>query len=82
MHPDIAVGASPSASIALFRAAQAFAAVKGWEYVLPDFVKLLAPSILEHRVILKPEARLQRKAVTEIIWRMLEETPVPSLKEQ
>ncbi|MHB9131843.1 MAG: AAA family ATPase [Armatimonadota bacterium] len=81
-HPDIAVGASPRASIALFRAAQAFAAVKGWEYVLPDFIKLLAPSILEHRVILKPEARLQRKAVTEIIWRMLEETPVPSLKEQ
>ena len=80
-HADIAVGASPRASIALFRAAQAYAGIRGWDYVLPDFVKLLAPSILEHRLILKPEARLSRKAVMDIVWALVQQVPVPSLKE-
>lgn len=80
-HPDIAVGASPRASIALFRAAQACAALRGWDYVLPDFIKLLAPSILEHRMVLKPEARLHRKALSEILWTLVEQIPAPSLKE-
>ncbi|HEX2949060.1 MAG TPA: MoxR family ATPase [Armatimonadota bacterium] len=80
-HPDIAVGASPRATIALFRAGQAAAAIRGWDYVLPDFIKILAPQILEHRIVLKPEARLHRKSVTDIIWSIIEETPAPSVKE-
>ena len=80
-HPDLAVGASPRASLALFRAAQAFAAVKGLEYVLPDFIKLQAPYILEHRLVLKPEARLKRKQVAQIVWEILEQTPAPAQKE-
>jgi len=80
-HPDVAVGASPRATIALFRAAQAFAAMKGMEYVLPDFIKLQAPYILEHRLVLKPEARLKRKLVSEIVWELLEQIPAPSVKE-
>lgn len=80
-HPDIAVGASPRATMALFRASQAAAAIRGWEYVLPDFIKIHAPMILEHRVVLKPEARLTRKAVSDIIWSIIEQTPVPSKKE-
>jgi len=80
-HPDLAVGASPRASLALFRAAQAFAAVKGLEYVLPDFIKLQAPYILEHRLVLKPEARLKRKQVSQIVWELLEQIPAPEQKE-
>ncbi len=80
-HPDLAVGASPRASLALFRAAQAFAAVKGLEFVLPDFIKLQAPYILEHRLMLKPEARLKRKQVSEIVWGILEQIPAPNVKE-
>lgn len=80
-HADIAVGASPRASMALFRAAQAYSAIRGCEYVMPDAIKLLAPYILEHRMVLKPEARLQRRSVTEIVWALVEQTPVPSLKE-
>ncbi len=80
-HADIAVGASPRASIALCRAAQAFAAMKGWGYVMPDFVKLLAPYILEHRLVLKPEARLHRAAVADIVWDLVEKIPMPAHKE-
>ncbi len=79
-HQEIAIGASPRASLALFRAAQVSAAMRGWDYVLPDFIKILAPAILEHRIVLKPEARLQQRTAADIIWEIVEKTPAPSLR--
>jgi MoxR-like ATPase len=81
-HAEIAVGASPRASLALFHAAQAAAAIRGFDYVLPDFVKLLAPSILEHRLMLKPEARLNQRTTAQVVWELLESVPAPALKEK
>ena len=65
-HEDVALGASPRASIALFRASQAMAAVLGRDFVQPDDVKRIAPHVLTHRLIIRPESRL-RKVTSESI---------------
>lgn len=80
-HPEIAIGVSPRASLVLFRAAQAAAAMRGWDYVLPDYVKLLAPSVMEHRIVVKPDVRLRGRTATEIIWELLSQIPAPTVKE-
>lgn len=72
------LGASPRASMMLFRAAQAFAAVQGRGYVLPDDVKLLAPSVLEHRLILNPESRLRRVTTQSVLRDIIKEVAVPA----
>ena len=72
------LGASPRASIMLFRAAQAFAAVQGRGYVLPDDVKLLAPAVLEHRLILNPESRLRRVTTQSVLRDIIKEVAVPA----
>ena len=77
-HADVAIGASPRASIALFRTAQAMAALRGWDYVTPDIVKAMGPLVLEHRIILKPEARLNRRTPAHVIWELLEKIPAPA----
>src|SRR5262249_40038461 len=59
-HEDVALGGSPRASIALFRTAQALAAVQGRDFVLPDDVKRMGHSVLAHRLVLKPESRLRK----------------------
>ncbi len=70
-HEDLALGAGPRASIALFRASQAMAAMRGREFVLPDDVKRIVGPVIAHRLILKPESRLRRitsdKIVDEIV---------------
>ncbi len=76
-HEDVALGGSPRASIALFRASQALAAVRGRDYVLPDDVKMLAPSILCHRLILKPEARLRKQNAAAVIKEIVMDAKVP-----
>ncbi|OPZ87351.1 MAG: ATPase family associated with various cellular activities (AAA) [bacterium ADurb.Bin429] len=81
-HAEIAVGASPRASIALFRAAQAAAAVRGWDYVLPDFVKLLVQPTLEHRIMLKPETRLNKRTAMDILWEIQAQVSAPNLKDK
>jgi MoxR-like ATPase len=80
-HTDVAIGASPRASIALFRTAQAMAAIRGWEYVTPDIIKSMGPAVLEHRIIMKPEARLNRRNAAHVIWELLEKIPAPAPKE-
>jgi MoxR-like ATPase len=55
-HPDVDVGASPRASLMLFRAAKALAALRGRDHVLPDDVQELAPAVVAHRLILGPGA--------------------------
>jgi MoxR-like ATPase len=74
----LTLGASPRGSLMLFRAAQAFAAVQGRGYVLPDDVKLLAPSVLEHRLILNPESRLRRVTTQSVLRDIIKEVAVPA----
>jgi MoxR-like ATPase len=71
------LGASPRAGIALLRVAKARALVRGNEYVEPDDVKAVAPTVLAHRLILAPEARSSGIDAEELVRTVLERTPVP-----
>ena len=71
------LGASPRASLALFRTARALAAVSGRDYVLPDDVKAMAPYVIPHRLILSTQARLRGRGVDELLDDILARVPVP-----
>jgi MoxR-like ATPase len=73
---DLAVGASPRASLALFKAAQALAAMRGRDHVVPDDVKYLAVPTLAHRLVLKPEAELRGRSARAILGEIVERTPL------
>ena len=75
-HPDISLGVSPRGSLALLKSAQALAAIRGRDYVLPDDIKILVPLTLAHRLILKPEAELRGRTATLILEDVLERTPL------
>jgi MoxR-like ATPase len=79
-HADVYLGGSPRASIALFRCTQALAAISNREYVMPDDVKKLAPAVLGHRLILKPESRLRKVTAASVVQEILTDVPVPVLK--
>lgn len=81
-HEDLRLGASPRASIALFRGSQALAAVRGRNFVQPDDVKRIAGPILMHRVILRPESRLRKVTAEEIVNDVVAEVPVPLISQQ
>lgn len=76
-HPSIQLGASPRASLALYKAVQALALVKGRDYVIPDDVKRLAASVLDHRLILSTEAYLHNKSKENLLEDILASTPTP-----
>jgi MoxR-like ATPase len=76
-HADIALGASPRASISLFLASQALAAVRGRDYVLPDDLQYLAPFILTHRMVLKPESQLRGRTTADVVREVLERKALP-----
>ena len=78
-HDDIALGGSPRASLALYRASQALAAVRGHDFVLPDDVKKMAPPDLCHRLIVRPESRLRKVTSANVVNEILTETSVPTL---
>jgi MoxR-like ATPase len=78
-HPDLLLGASPRASMALLRCAQAFAAVHGFDFILPDDVKQMIPHVLGHRLILRPESRLRKKTVAGLLAEILNAVPVPPM---
>jgi MoxR-like ATPase len=80
-HEDVLLGASPRASIALFRTAQALAAIGGRDFVLPDDVKRMALPVLAHRLILKPESRLRKRTSSLVVQDIVTDTAVPVLKE-
>jgi MoxR-like ATPase len=71
------LGASPRAGLALLRVAKARALVAGREFVEPDDVKMVAPTVLAHRLILAPEARAGGIDGEELVRDILERTPVP-----
>jgi MoxR-like ATPase len=76
-HPDVYLGASPRGSLALFRTAQARAALNGRDYVIPDDVKALAEGALAHRVIIGPAARIKDISARSVIRDLLAHVPVP-----
>lgn len=80
-HEDLALGGSPRASIALFRTSQAMAAIRGRKYVLPDDVKRVAPSVMTHRLILRPESRLRKVTAEYTLSELIAEIAVPTLDE-
>lgn len=76
-HEDVLLGGSPRASLALYRTAQALAAVAGRGFVLPDDVKKMVPPVLGHRVIMRPEARIRKITPTMVLSRILHEIAAP-----
>lgn len=76
-HHHIYLGVSPRGALALYRAVQALAFVRGRDYVIPDDVKELVPVTFAHRMIVKPEARLEGATVDRVLTVILSETRVP-----
>jgi MoxR-like ATPase len=77
-HPDIKLGASPRGSIALYALSRAYALSKGRNYVLPDDVKLLAPHVLSHRLILTHSAKTEKKDPAQIVRTIVGQVVVPT----
>jgi MoxR-like ATPase len=73
-HADLALGASPRATFALFRAAQAAAALAGRDYVVPDDIKALLQPVWRHRLLVRPESALRGRSATAILGAILVET--------
>lgn len=76
-HPAVELVISPRGALALYRTSQAFAAMQGREYVLPDDVKRLAPSVLAHRLLTTTRTRLRGKRQQEIMAEIIKSIPVP-----
>ena len=76
-HDDVLLGGSPRASMALLRTAQSLSAVRGHNFVLPDDVKRMAPAVLGHRLILRPESRLRKVTTATVVDEILDLVPVP-----
>jgi MoxR-like ATPase len=76
-HSDIYLGASPRGSLGLFRSGQARASINGRDYVLPDDVKALAVSVLAHRMVVSPSARLRSLTAEKIVQEIMDNLPVP-----
>jgi MoxR-like ATPase len=76
-EPDVRLGASPRATLDLYHAAQAWAAMQGRAFVTPDDVKRLAAPVLAHRLVLGVEARLRGRSAGEVIAALVDRLPVP-----
>jgi MoxR-like ATPase len=79
-HQDILLGGSPRASIALYRASQALAGIRGHDFITPDDVKRVAPPILSHRMILRPESRLRKITPAAVVEQILTVVAVPTMQ--
>ena len=76
-HEDVELGASPRATLGLYRCSQAFASIRGREYVTPDDVKVIAPYALSHRTILTSQARLRGRVPEDVVMELLSRVEVP-----
>jgi MoxR-like ATPase len=76
-HEDIALGASPRATMALYRTSQAMAAIENRTFVIPDDVKMMAPYVLTHRLVVNPQTRLRGRASEDILREVVDTVPVP-----
>jgi MoxR-like ATPase len=79
-HRDLMLGVSPRGALALQRASRALAASVGRAYVVPDDVKVLAPAVLEHRLILSSEAMMRGVNPADVLASILESVPVPATR--
>jgi MoxR-like ATPase len=76
-HSEISLGASPRATLALYHSSQAWAAIQGRNYVLPDDVKFMAPHVLTHRIMIAPQAQLRGRSPEELLADIVGTVPVP-----
>ena len=77
--PDLALGPSPRATIALYKGSRSLALIEGRDFVIPDDVKMLAPLVLEHRIKVKPEAEVEGITARRLVEEALKEVPVPKI---
>jgi len=76
-HPDLRLGASPRATVALYRASQAWAALDGRRFVLPDDVAAVAPAVLGHRLLLDLDRELAGATAALVLTDVLASVPIP-----
>jgi MoxR-like ATPase len=76
-HPAVELGVSPRGTLALYKTAQALAALRDRQFVIPDDVKYLAPPVLTHRIIISPQTRLRGRRPEEVMSEIVETVPVP-----
>ncbi len=74
---SIYLGASPRASLALLNGSRAFAAIQGRDFVTPDDIKFLAPSVLKHRILLTPEKEMEGASAEEVVNQLVAKIEVP-----
>ena len=78
-NPEVALGASTRGTLNLYHASQAYAALLGRTYVIPDDVKALAESVLAHRIILRPNAEMQGQSAGKLVAGLLDREHVPQM---
>lgn len=76
-NSDVKLGASPRATLGLYQSSQAWAAIHGRDYVLPDDVKIMAPHVFGHRLMISPQAQLRGRNPNELIADIVSAVPVP-----
>ncbi len=76
-HSSVDLGVSPRGTLALYKTAQALAAIRGRDYVIPDDIKELAPYVLTHRILISPQTRLRGRTPEEVVMEVIDEVPVP-----
>lgn len=76
-HPSVELGVSPRGTLALYRACQAFAALRGREYVIPSDVQHLAPALLTHRIHISPQTRLRGRTPQQVVAEVVGSVAVP-----
>jgi MoxR-like ATPase len=76
-HTEVALGASPRGTMALYHAAQAWAVIRGRAFVVPDDVKRLAPYVLTHRILIQPQMHLRGRKPEEVVAEIVDSVPVP-----
>ena len=78
-HSDVSLGASPRASLGLFKTARALALIRERDYVIPDDVKFLAPTVLSHRIILSSSARMRGIESLDVVNSLLSDLAIPGI---
>ncbi|BFH61369.1 AAA family ATPase [Paenibacillus azoreducens] len=76
-HPAVLLGASPRASLSLMMAGKAYAFIQQRDYVLPDDIKILSPYVLSHRIVMRPESRLDNVNAESVVKNILQQVHVP-----
>ena len=76
-HAKLYLGGSPRASLSMLKAAKSFAAIRGRDFVIPDDVQFVAPHVLNHRLIMTPEAEMEGLSIEDLIKEIVHEIEVP-----